>query len=127
MKAGVDTEKNRMSNMFLAAPAAACGGGSDPFGNLPLKLQTAQRYYIIQSWSWKVSFLMPSLFLLQRCGPLYNNIFIPQAETAGFGPPRVPEQQSPTLNVTNLHEKSTPERIGRHPSITQLSWNDNIG
>lgn len=36
--AGVDTEKNRMSNMFLAAPAAACGGGSDPFGNLPLKI-----------------------------------------------------------------------------------------
>lgn len=48
--------ENRMSNMFLAAAAAACGSGSDPFGNLPLKLQAAQRYYIIQSWSRKVSF-----------------------------------------------------------------------
>lgn len=48
--------ENRMSNMFLPAPAAACGSDSDPFGNLQLKLQTAQRYYIIQSWGWQVSF-----------------------------------------------------------------------
>lgn len=56
--------ENRMSNMFLTAPAAACGSDSDPFGNLQLKLQTAQRYYIIQSWGWKVSF---RCFLCSSC------------------------------------------------------------
>lgn len=56
--------ENRMSNMFLATPAAACGSDSDPFENLQLKLQTAQRYYIIQSWRWKLSL---RCFLCSSC------------------------------------------------------------
>lgn len=103
-------KENMVSNVFLAAPAAAWGSDSDPFGNSKADI-AAQWYHIIQSSGWEGRFrcsVCSSCSDVALCTITASSL---KPKLLIFHPPRVTDEPSSRQLQISMTHQPMKERI----------------